>query len=105
MACREVPLAIARDHPAYAGHFPGRPILPGVVLLSEALAAIEAQSGRPPQEWSIASAKFLRTVAPGAPLTLVHESAAPDRIQFEIRSAGELVASGTFSLAGRGEPR
>lgn len=99
----EVALAIDSDHPAYAGHFPGRPILPGVLLLAEALAAVESQSGRPVQEWSIASAKFVRTVAPGAPLTLVHESVGPDRVQFEIRSGDALVASGTLSARERGE--
>ena len=29
-------LAVARDHPAYEGHFPGQPILPGVVILAVA---------------------------------------------------------------------
>jgi 3-hydroxymyristoyl/3-hydroxydecanoyl-(acyl carrier protein) dehydratase len=33
-------LRIAADHPAYAGHFPGRPILPGVALLSEVMHEI-----------------------------------------------------------------
>jgi 3-hydroxymyristoyl/3-hydroxydecanoyl-(acyl carrier protein) dehydratase len=103
MASFEVKLPIGSDHPAYAGHFPGRPILPGVVLLAEALAAVESQSGRPAQEWSIASAKFLRTVSPGAPLTLMHESVGPDKVSFEIRSGGELVASGTLSTRERGE--
>ena len=39
---------VEADHPALAGHFPGRPIVPGVVLLDEALAAIEADSGSAP---------------------------------------------------------
>ena len=36
---------IAPDHPAFAGHFPGTPILPGVVLLDSALQAIAAATG------------------------------------------------------------
>ena len=37
----EIPAA----HPAFPGHFPGMPILPGVVLLDEALHAIAAARG------------------------------------------------------------
>ena len=33
------------DHPAFAGHFPGKPILPGVVLLDVALQTIAGASG------------------------------------------------------------
>jgi len=93
----ETALSIARDHPAFEGHFPGHPILPGVVLLAEALAAIEAASGRKPDEWSIASAKFLAPVAPGTPLTLVHEPLASGGFRFEIRTAQGVVANGTLA--------
>ncbi len=33
---------IAADHPCLPGHFPGRPVVPGVVVLDHVLAAIEA---------------------------------------------------------------
>ena len=89
-----IALQIARDHPAFEGHFPGRPILPGVVLLAEALAALEAVTARAPHEWGIANAKLLVPVAPGTPLTLVHESLPSGAIRFEIRSPREPVASG-----------
>ena len=42
-AAHSVALAIAADHPAFAGHFPGRPLLPGVALLSEVLEAVLAE--------------------------------------------------------------
>ena len=55
---------IGHDHPALPGHFPGAPIVPGVVLLDRVLAAIEATHGiagplRLPQ------VKFLRPLLPG----------------------------------------
>ena len=79
-----MPLPIAADHPAYAGHFPGRPILPGVVLLDAALHALAAWQGMagPAQ---LKSAKFHSPVQPGEALTL-HTTASPaGGFRFEIR--------------------
>ena len=87
---------IAQDHPAFAGHFPGQPIVPAVVLLAEALAAIEAATGRAPHEWRLSGAKFLQAVGPGARLTLVHEESRDGR-RFELRCGEAIVASGTLS--------
>ncbi len=77
-------LPIAADHPAYAGHFPGRPVLPGVVLLDEALGVIAAAAGRPLSACTLASAKFLSPVSPGEPLTLEHRALPSGSIEFEI---------------------
>ena len=87
---------IAQDHPAFAGHFPGQPIVPAVVLLAEALAAIEAATGRAPDEWQLAGAKFLQAVGPGARLALMHEPSGDGR-RFELRCGEAIVASGTLS--------
>lgn len=97
----EASFAIAPDHPAFAGHFPGQPVVPAVVLLAEALAAIEAATGRAPEAWALSGAKFLQAVGPGAKLTLVHE-ASPGGLRFEIRAGDALVAAG--SLAAKEAP-
>ena len=39
---------IADDHPCLPGHFPGRPVVPGVVVLDRVFAAVEAASGALP---------------------------------------------------------
>jgi 3-hydroxyacyl-[acyl-carrier-protein] dehydratase len=91
------PLALARDHPAYDGHFPGHPILPGVVLLAEVMAVIEAAGASAATDWEIASAKFLAPVVPGDALTVVHEALASGNVRFEVRSASALVASGSLA--------
>ena len=93
----ETVLTVARDHPAYDGHFPGHPILPGVVILAEVLAAIEAATALAPERWEIANAKFLEPVLPGAPLTLVHEATGSGGVRFEVRNADAVVATGTLA--------
>ncbi|HEY7888026.1 MAG TPA: hypothetical protein VIC29_07370 [Steroidobacteraceae bacterium] len=90
-------LPIAADHPAFDGHFPGAPILPGVVLLDETLRAIGLAMGGEPRSWRVGSVKFLRTVAPGEALTLQQERLASGTVRFTILSAGRAVATGALS--------
>jgi 3-hydroxymyristoyl/3-hydroxydecanoyl-(acyl carrier protein) dehydratase len=89
----ERPLAIARDHPAYAGHFPGRPILPAVVLLDEALAAIGEATATAAADWSVAQAKFIQAVTPGTPLSLAYEVGGDGGVRFEIRAPVDVVVA------------
>lgn len=93
----ECTVAIAADHPAFAGHFPGRPILPGVVLLGLAARALGNALGRPVPPCEIASAKFLRPVGPDTELRIrLSESASGWR--FDIFAADDVVATGTLRI-------
>ena len=89
-------LPIAADHPAFAGHFPAFPVLPGAILLDEMLKAIELARGIDLQGWRIGSAKFLDAVRPGETLVLEHEAPAPGLIRFAIRVENRKVTSGTL---------
>ena len=91
MSMVETRLAVARDHPAFAGHVPGRPIVPAVVILAEVIAALGKD-----REWDIAQAKFLRPVGPGDALVLHHETHGA-RVRFEMRSGEHVVATGTLA--------
>ncbi|WP_223247369.1 hypothetical protein [Sulfuriferula sp. AH1] len=55
---------VPADHPAFAGHFPGMPILPGVVLLDIALQAIADANSIALDSCEIGSVKFLSPAAP-----------------------------------------
>ncbi len=105
-----VALTIAPDHPAFAGHFPGRPIVPGVVLLDASLAAIGASlassNARPAAATCrIGAAKFLSTVGPGEAVALDYD-ASPDGRSFRLQvfaGAGDrerLAMTGTVRFAG-----
>ena len=89
-------VTIPAEHPAFAGHFPGTPILPGVLLLDEMLCAIEARPPAQAPQWRIASAKFLKPVTPGEPLQIEHEVLSSGSLRFHVLSAGTLVATATF---------
>lgn len=86
MSEHAMPLPVPADHPAYAGHFPGRPILPGVVLLDAALHALAARQGMQAMTGQLKSAKFHRPVQPGEPLTLHAAELPTGGFRFEIRS-------------------
>lgn len=49
----ETPLRIPQDHPVFAGHFPGPPVVPGVMLLDEALSALAAAEGLGAGPWHL----------------------------------------------------
>lgn len=93
----EIPLAIATDHPAFAGHFPGSPVVPGVVLVDEAIFAIAAATGRAYHR--IAWVKFLRPVRPGQPLSVRHHVESTGAVRFDITTGGDNVVSGSLSPA------
>ena len=100
MSRQSVALCIPAQHPALAGHFPGFPVVPGVVLLDETLHAIEqaAPAGTltPGSLWHIGTVKFHRPVRPGESLQLEYELQPDGRARFELRAADALVASGTI---------
>ena len=92
-------LNIAEDHPSFAGHFPGFPVLPGAVLLDEILRAIEGARGIDLTRWQISSAKFVDVVRPGDKLVLEHDVRRAGLIRFTIHAEHRKVASGTLSDA------
>jgi 3-hydroxymyristoyl/3-hydroxydecanoyl-(acyl carrier protein) dehydratase len=87
---------IEADHPVFDGHFPGAPLLPGVLLLSEVLEAAIAGGWTAPLQ--IAAAKFLAPVRPGS--TLAIELAVQPGGQsatFDVRCGDECVATGRLT--------
>jgi 3-hydroxyacyl-[acyl-carrier-protein] dehydratase len=90
------PLPIAADHPAYSGHFPGQPVLPGVVLLDATLHALESAGIGVSARWDLNSVKFHSAVRPGEALTLQHEMLPNGTVRFAIRTADRSVASGVL---------
>lgn len=91
-----IDLAIPAEHPAFAGHFPGMPVVPGVVLLDEALHAIGRSLGIDLSACAIPSVKFLSPVRPGEPVCVCYEKSPAGGIRFELLSGSRKVASGAL---------
>ena len=95
--------SIPTDHPAFDGHFPGRPILPGVVLLSlvmQALAREPALRDRLGATPVIDSVKFLAPVRPGARL-VVQLAESGRGVGFEVLDGARCVARGKLVAGGQ----
>jgi 3-hydroxymyristoyl/3-hydroxydecanoyl-(acyl carrier protein) dehydratase len=88
------------DHPASQGHFPGNPIIPGAVLLSETLQAIEASVGTRLAPFRITSAKFLHPTRPGTRLEIEFSRTALGEIRFTSRVEGRSVMTGSIQCHG-----
>ncbi len=90
---------VPNDHPAFAGHFPGQPIVPGVVLLDRAILFAEQALGHPVTHWQIGNAKFFIPVGPGETLVFMLNGKASGGIAFKIRAGERDVASGSLTPA------
>jgi 3-hydroxyacyl-[acyl-carrier-protein] dehydratase len=97
MSTHSTALTFPADHPSLKGHFPGNPIVPGVVLLDEALHAIEhiQLSSARTRPWQIDTVKFHHVVRPGDPVQLSFRVQPHGAVHFELHSDGGLIASGT----------
>lgn len=89
---------VAPDHPSLPGHFPGYPLVPGVVLLEQVALALRAW--RSQRLARVVEAKFVAPLLPDEPaeLSLTENGA---RVRFEIRRGEVLLARG---IVEGGEP-
>lgn len=90
---------ISADHPSLPGHFPGTPIVPGVVILDEILAALT--------EWredshvtAIRAVKFLAALKPQQPFTICLSAGqdAEDEVDFSCRVDDRVIVEGRLQV-------
>ena len=63
MSWVEFDFCVAADHPSLPGHFPGHPIVPGVLVLDHVLAALRRLTGR--DVVHLRQVRFTSALAPG----------------------------------------
>lgn len=84
---------IAPGHPCLPGHFPGRPVVPGVLVLEHVLAAIERRHG-PLGALRLPQVKFLQPLLPGEDARVTLEGGDGGRWRFRVWRGDVLIASG-----------
>lgn len=94
------PVTITADAPFLAGHFPGAPLVPGVVILQYVVEQIAHQLGRQASPRHISSAKFLAPLRPGEPLTIELDDSSATAVRFSCRSGERQIAAGVVILRG-----
>lgn len=87
----------------FAGHFPGKPVLPAIVQLLTVLSLVEEQTGTSQQLMAVEDAKFLQPVLPGQELRVQYrQKTVKDKVMYDARLsvAGITVAAFSICLAG-----
>ena len=82
---------VPQDHPALPGHFPGRPVVPGVLVLERVVLAIEALHG-PLGPLRLPQVKFVQPLLPGERADIVIEAVAGDSPRWKFRVTRDAVA-------------
>ena len=95
----QVSRAIRADHPSLPGHFPDSPVVPGVVILDEILAAL--------LEWrqgchltGVRTVKFLVPLKPEQPFTIYFSMESNDagEVNFCCRIDDQMIVEGRLEV-------
>jgi len=95
----EICRAIRSDHPSLAGHFPGAPIVPGVVILDEVAAAL-AEWRKDCHLTGIRAVKFVLPLKPEQPFTICLAAAKGTKteVDFSCRVEGRVITEGRLDI-------
>lgn len=84
------------DHPAFAGHFPDHPIVPGVVLLDRVMQLAVESTGAATGGWQVTQAKFLSPCGPGDELRFLLRDGVRGALAFSVLCGEREVATGSL---------
>ena len=87
---------IASGHPALEGHFPGNPVVPGVVLLSQVMQAAQQKFGPDLKIVAAPATKFSAVLRPDEKFDVSLEKTGDSLIRFVITRGETRIASGSL---------
>jgi 3-hydroxyacyl-[acyl-carrier-protein] dehydratase len=86
---------IGHAHPALPGHFPGQPVVPGVVILDQVLALLTSAYGVDTGWLDLPQVKFAEPLLPGQ-IARIETDIEADRARFRVLRDSTVVASGSL---------
>ncbi len=89
-------ISIGADHPAIPGHFPGHPIVPGVLLLGEVVETVRQLIRQPFELTALPNMKFMSPVRPGEAITIRADHEREGVVLVSCRVGGQTVARGSL---------
>lgn len=92
------------NHPSLAGHFPGRPVVPGALILEEVIRCAEEMDQGHGRISEVISAKFLTPLFPGESLALRFAKKEKGRIRFEGKVGERQVITGVLGANSLRQP-
>lgn len=85
-------------HPVFVGHFPGDPMVPGVLLLDELIHRLAQELGLSYTQLRVQAVKFLAPVRPGDPVSWVFAALPNEVFSFVLSVADREIAVGTVAV-------
>lgn len=90
---------IPSNHPAFLGHFPESPILPGVVILDKMINLLVQSLDQPYARFVIKNAKFFRPLLPSSQVVFSFQHNVNNQINVTVHEGEHLVAKCLVSMS------
>jgi 3-hydroxymyristoyl/3-hydroxydecanoyl-(acyl carrier protein) dehydratase len=89
-------VAVPSDHPSLPGHFPGHPVVPGAVILTEICHAAASTLGLHTRVTGLPTVKFVNPMLPAQPCELALTDKGAGLVSFELTHEGRRLVSGNL---------
>lgn len=89
--------SVPADHPSFPGHFPGTPVVPGVVVLDLVLKTTELWRQSPVNVTGLRQVKFHAPLRPAELVEVILELEG-NALAFRVTRGEQMIAQGIFSI-------